>query len=151
MAQSRGNRANNTAPTAPSKIASARRLQLRSQSKRPKSDRCRKLTGQMLQAIQVLLNCDLFQITLRTIVFLYDHINLLSFDARGKVVSMILEDCFYKLYLHWLSEVRLFFCNLLVYKLFRWNRCTGTAVDCQLTLVPGAGSMCSARCRRWTT
>jgi len=74
------------------------------------------------RALKVLLTCDLFQITLRTIVFLYDHINLLSFDARGKIVSVILEECFYSLFLHWLSEVRLFFCNLLVYKLFRWSR-----------------------------
>lgn len=77
----------------------------------------------MNQAIHVLLSCESFQVSLRTIVFLYDHINMLPFDARAKLIStVLLEKNFFRLFLHWLSEVRTFFCNLLVYKLFRNSR-----------------------------
>eukprot|EP00656_Telonema_subtile_P053117 TRINITY_DN7589_c0_g1_i1.p1 TRINITY_DN7589_c0_g1~~TRINITY_DN7589_c0_g1_i1.p1 ORF type:complete len:371 (-),score=89.95 TRINITY_DN7589_c0_g1_i1:221-1333(-) len=75
------------------------------------------------QAIHVLLTSPSFQVSLRTIVFLYDHINTLPFDARAKLISVILlEKNFFRLFLHWLAEVRLFFCNLLVYKVFRNSR-----------------------------
>jgi len=74
-------------------------------------------------AIHVLLSCDSFQVSLRTIVFLYDHINLLSFEARHSLISgILLEKSFFRLFLHWLAEVRIFFCNLLVYKVFRESR-----------------------------
>eukprot|EP00658_Telonema_sp_P-2_P022472 TRINITY_DN18989_c0_g2_i1.p1 TRINITY_DN18989_c0_g2~~TRINITY_DN18989_c0_g2_i1.p1 ORF type:complete len:636 (+),score=126.32 TRINITY_DN18989_c0_g2_i1:164-2071(+) len=76
-----------------------------------------------IQALEVLLTSQTFQVVLRTLVFLYDHLNLFSFDARAKLVSgLLLEKLFFGLFLHWLSEVRLFFCNLLVYKVFRTSR-----------------------------
>lgn len=71
----------------------------------------------------MLLSSDSFQVTLRTIVFLYDNINSFPFDARNQLIStVLLEKCFFRLFLHWLAEVRTFFCNLLVFKVFRTSR-----------------------------
>jgi len=74
------------------------------------------------EAVNVLLESQQFQVILKALVFLYDHINMLPTEARSRLISSILDKFFFKLFLHWLEEVRFFFCHLLVFKLFRTSR-----------------------------
>lgn len=75
------------------------------------------------EACQVLLDSQQFQVILKTLVLLYDHLNCFPEEVRSRfVASILLDKFFFKLFLHWLEEVRFFFCHLLVFKLFRTSR-----------------------------
>ena len=65
----------------------------------------------------VLLSSDSFQIVLKTLSFLYNALRLFHGEHRLRLVGDLLQEFFFPLFLHWSSDVRDFFHNLLVYKL----------------------------------
>lgn len=72
------------------------------------------------EVFEILLNYDHFQIVLKTLAFLYMHMDRFYGARRVRLFDMLLdEELFYSLCLHWHPEVRHTFLYMLVYRLNR--------------------------------
>lgn len=69
------------------------------------------------EAIRRLIETDHFQIITRTLILIYNCIDLFSGIRRSKFVwEFLLKNYFFKLFLHWHSDTRTCFHRILVYK-----------------------------------
>ncbi len=70
----------------------------------------------------ILLDSDSFQVLLKTISLLYNNFHLFKGKVRSRLVNDLLQKYFFRLFLHWSSEVRVYFQHLVVYKILRTDR-----------------------------
>ena len=64
-----------------------------------------------------------FQIVLKTLSFIYNQTVLFHGGFREKLVNeILLKGFFFKLFLHWMHEIRRYFLHILVFKIFRTSR-----------------------------
>jgi len=68
-------------------------------------------------------NAEHFQIVLKTLSFIYNQTVLFHGAFREKLVTeILLKGFFFRLFLHWMHEIRRYFLHILVYKIFRTSR-----------------------------
>ncbi|KAF0984607.1 hypothetical protein FDP41_000506 [Naegleria fowleri] len=73
-------------------------------------------------AIERLLETDHFQIMSRTLIFIYDILDLFNGKARMKFIGHdLLRDRFYHLFLHWSADIRNIFQRIILFKLQRYS------------------------------
>lgn len=73
-------------------------------------------------AISRLLETDHFQIVSRTLIFVYNILDLFNGKARMKFIGHdLLRDRFYHLFLHWSADIRNIFQRIVLFKLQRYS------------------------------
>ncbi|KAL9644612.1 hypothetical protein ABK040_015351 [Willaertia magna] len=73
-------------------------------------------------SIERLLNTDHFQIVSRTLIFIYNILDLFNGKARLKFLGHnLIRDHFYDLFLHWSIDIRNIFYRIILFKLQRFS------------------------------
>lgn len=72
--------------------------------------------------IRAMLDSELFQVLLKVCSLLYNTLHLFHGQLRVRFVGDLMNEFFFRLFLHWSSEVRTFFQLTLVYKVLRADR-----------------------------
>jgi len=72
--------------------------------------------------ISALLQSELFQVLLKVCSLLYNTFHLFDGQMRIKLVGDLMSHYFFRLFLHWSTEVRTYFQLTLVYKVLRSDR-----------------------------
>lgn len=76
-----------------------------------------------LGVISMLLTSEHFQVVLKTLAFIYNHESYFHGHLRVKLFEgLLLRTHFNRLFMHWMYEVRRFYHNIVVYKMFRTSR-----------------------------
>jgi hypothetical protein len=74
-------------------------------------------------AIERLIDTDHFQIVTRTLIFIYNILDMFTGRERLKFIyELLLKKHFYTLFLHWSDDVRACFYRILTYKIRRISR-----------------------------
>ena len=57
-----------------------------------------------------------FQVTTKTLIFLYSILDTITGNERKEFLSKFLKENFFELFLHWHQDTRIVFYRILVYK-----------------------------------
>jgi hypothetical protein len=92
-------------------------------------------TTKFERAIEMLVNTDHFQIVTRTLIFIYNVLDMYTGCERLKFTyELLLKNRFYELFLHWNYDVRACFYRILTYKINRISILDLEEVEHQVTL-----------------
>ncbi|KAL0490033.1 hypothetical protein AKO1_009372 [Acrasis kona] len=85
------------------------------------------------RAIELLISTDHFQIVTRTLIFIYNLLDMFTGRERLKFTyELLLKKNFFELFLHWSDDVRACFYRILTYKILRISRLDLEALENQV-------------------
>jgi hypothetical protein len=75
-----------------------------------------------LDVLSKLFTLDHYQIVTRTLIFLYNNMDLFYGQMRKEFIqSFVLKDFFFDLFCHWNYDIRMCFHRILVFKVFNFT------------------------------